>query len=102
MFPYMALSKSHKNKAAATAELFGLVASSTRVMILTTLMKKKEIPVQDIAENLGMTHSAVSHQLGLLSGNGIVSSTKSGRLVHYRIGSSKEAKALTKFLAALA
>ena len=58
--------------------------------------------VQDIAEELGMTHSAVSHQLGLLSSHDIVSSKKDGRLVHYRVSSGKEAKALTKFLAALA
>ena len=97
----MALSKMKKSKALETAELFGLVAGTTRVMILMTLMKKKEMAVQDIAEELGMTHSAVSHQLGLLSGAGIVSAQKDGRLMYYRIGTNKGAKALTKFLAAV-
>jgi DNA-binding transcriptional ArsR family regulator len=98
----MATSKSNKSKAAQVADLFSLVSSTTRVMILTTLMKKKELAVQDIAEALDMTHSAVSHQLGLLAGSDIVSSKKSGRLVHYKISSGKAAKALTKFLSALA
>lgn len=98
----MAISKTQKLKAENVAELFSLVSSTTRVMILTTLMKKKEMPVQDIAEELGMTHSAISHQLGLLSSYDIVSSKKDGRLVHYKVSSGKEAKALTKFLSALA
>lgn len=98
----MANSKSKKAKAQETAELFSLVSGTTRVMILMSLMKKKEMAVQDIAEELGMTHSAVSHQLGLLSGSDIVSGRKDGRMMHYKIGSSKEAKALVKFLSALA
>ncbi len=98
----MAISKTLKAKAENTADLFSLVSSTTRVMILMTLMKKKELAVQDIAESLGMTHSAVSHQLGLLASSDVVSAKKSGRLVHYKIASGKEAKALTKFLAALA
>ncbi len=98
----MAISKTQKSKADTIAEIFSLVSSTTRVMILTTLMKKKELPVQDIAEELGMTHSAVSHQLGLLSSHDIVSSKKDGRLVYYKVSSSKEAKALTKFLSTLA
>ncbi len=98
----MAISKGKKAKAQETAELFSLVSGTTRVMILMTLMKHKEMAVQDIAEELGMTHSAVSHQLGLLSGADIVSARKDGRLMHYRVGSGKEAKALVKFLGALA
>jgi DNA-binding transcriptional ArsR family regulator len=97
----MTISKTQKAKAAQAADLFGLISGTTRVLILSTLMKKKELAVQDIANTLGMTHSAVSHQLGLLAGADIVSAKKSGRLVHYRISNSKEAKALTKFLAAL-
>lgn len=98
----MAQTKAKRAKAQETADLFSLVAGTTRVMILMSLMKKKEMAVQDIAEELGMTHSAVSHQLGLLSGSDIVQGRKDGRLMHYKIGSGKEAKALTKFLAALA
>ncbi|MBV9159881.1 MAG: winged helix-turn-helix transcriptional regulator [Candidatus Kaiserbacteria bacterium] len=95
------ISKAHKARAEHAAQLFGLVSSATRVRILTTLMKKKELSVQDIAKNLNMTHSAVSHQLGLLSEANIVSSKKLGRLMCYRIASGKEAKALIKFLSSL-
>jgi len=101
-YTHMAISKSKKVKAQETADLFSLVSGTTRVLILMSLMKKKEMAVQDIAEELGMTHSAVSHQLGLLSGADIVSATKDGRLMHYRISGGKEAKALVKFLSALA
>ncbi|MCE9541128.1 metalloregulator ArsR/SmtB family transcription factor [Candidatus Kaiserbacteria bacterium] len=95
------ISKATKTKAHTTAELFSLAASTTRVLILTSLMKHKELSVQDIAEELGMTHSAVSHQLGLLTDGRIVSATKSGRHVCYRIAGGKEAKALVKFLSSL-
>ena len=97
----MAISKTHKKMAEQSAELFGLVASTTRVLILTTLMKKKELAVQDIAEEIGMTHSSVSHQLGLLAEMNIVTSRKDGRLMFYKIASGKEPKALVKFLSAL-
>jgi len=97
----MALPKNKKAKAIAAAELFGLVSGTTRVLILATLMKEKELAVQDIAEALGMTHSAVSHQLGLLSGAGIVGAKKTGRMMNYRIAGTPEAKALVRFLAAL-
>lgn len=98
----MSISKKQKARAKDVADLFGLVASPTRVLILTTLMKRKELPVQDIAEELGMTHSAVSHQLGLLAETRILVAKKAGRLVRYRIAPGSEAKALVKFLQALA
>ena len=98
----MSISKKNKIRATEAADLFALVASPTRVLILSTLMKHKELPVQDIAEELGMTHSAVSHQLGLLSEARIVAPKKAGRLVCYRIAPGGGAKALVKFLNAIA
>ena len=95
------ISKTNKARANAAAKLFSLVAGTTRVLILSTLMKHKELPVQDIAEELDMTHSAVSHQLGLLTKARIVSAKKSGRQVCYSVAPGKEAKALMKFLSAL-
>lgn len=92
---------STRTRAGRAARLFSLVASDTRVSILLMLIKKKELAVHKIADGLGMTHSAVSHQLGLLSRSGIVTLTKEGRTVRYRIATSKEAKALVRFLSTL-
>ena len=56
------------------AELYRIFADSTRIRILYVLFEK-EVCVCDIAEILGMTVSAVSHQLRVL---------KSARLVRFR------------------
>ena len=95
------ISKKNKIRATKAADLFALVASPTRILILSTLMKHKDVPVQGIAGEIGMTHSAVSHQLGLLAEARIVVSKKMGRRVCYRVAPGSEAKALVKFLSAL-
>lgn len=87
-----------RKRAAHAARLLKLAASSTRASILFTLSKHKQLAVQDIAGELDMTHSAVSHQLAVLSGADIVTSKKSGRMMCYSISKNPQAKALVKFL----
>jgi DNA-binding transcriptional ArsR family regulator len=92
------VSKSEKNRAKKAAQLFSLLSSETRVAILQLLSKRKELQVQEIADELDMTHSAVSHQLGLLSEHTIVIGKKSGRSMLYRITAEPHAKALVRAL----
>ena len=87
-----------RKRAAQAARLLKLAASSTRASILFALSKQKQMAVQDIAGELDMTHSAVSHQLAVLSGADIVTSKKSGRMMCYAISKNPQAKALVKFL----
>jgi DNA-binding transcriptional ArsR family regulator len=87
-----------KKRAAHAARLLKLAASSTRASILFVLAKHKELAVQDIASELDMTHSAVSHQLAVLSGADIVISKKLGRMMCYAISKNPQAQALVKFL----
>ena len=75
-----------------------LAASSTRASILFVLARNKQLAVQDIAAELDMTHSAVSHQLAVLAGADIVVSKKAGRMMCYAISKNPQAKALVKFL----
>jgi DNA-binding transcriptional ArsR family regulator len=49
----------------ALAETFKILGDTTRVRILDVL-SRAELCVQDLAELLGFTQSAVSHQLALL------------------------------------
>jgi DNA-binding transcriptional ArsR family regulator len=95
------VSKVLRKRAQRAARLFKLVGSPTRTLILATLQKRRELPVQEIADELGMTHSAVSHQLSLLGGEKIVTSVKDGRTVRYSVAGNPEAKALSGFLKAL-
>ena len=92
------MSTVERKRAAHAARLLKLAASSTRASILFVLARNKQLAVQDIAAELDMTHSAVSHQLAVLAGADIVVSKKAGRMMCYAISKNPQAKALVKFL----
>ena len=49
--------------AAQTAELFATLSDPNRVRIISALLENEELNVGALAECLGMSESAVSHQL---------------------------------------
>lgn len=53
------------------AYVFKAIASPTRIAIIRALMSGEKA-VTEIADQIKMTHSAVSHQLAVLSSAGIV------------------------------
>ena len=63
------------------AELFKVFGDSTRIRILFALFAS-EFCVNDLAENLGMTQSAVSHQLKILKVNSLVKSRRDGKQMY--------------------
>ncbi len=66
------------------AELFKIFGDSTRVKILYALFEA-ELCVCDIAQLLGLTQSAVSHQLRLLKASRLVKPRKEGKTVFYSL-----------------
>jgi DNA-binding transcriptional ArsR family regulator len=68
----------------ALGETFRLLGDSTRVRILDAL-SRSELCVCDIARLLGLTESAVSHQLRLLRGMRLVRPRREGRMVFYAL-----------------
>jgi len=64
------------------ADLFSALSDPTRVRIIALLLDC-ELSVGSIAEQLGMTESAVSHQLRGLRLRRIVRARKEGRQVFY-------------------
>lgn len=66
------------------AEAFRIFGDSTRVRILFAL-KAHEMCVCDISVLLGMTKSAVSHQLRILKQVNLVKYRKVGRVVYYSL-----------------
>lgn len=68
----------------AISDLFKMFSDPTRLKILSLLFKE-ELCVCDIAELLGMTHSAVSHQLSVLRQNRIIKFRRSGKNVFYSL-----------------
>jgi ArsR family transcriptional regulator, lead/cadmium/zinc/bismuth-responsive transcriptional repressor len=65
-------------------EIFRVLGDPTRVRILDTL-SQAELCVGDIAGTLGLTESAVSHQLRLLRNARIVRSRRAGRMIFYAL-----------------
>ena len=66
------------------SELFKLFADSTRIRILYAL-SAGELCVCDIATLLGMTQSAISHQLGALKRSKLIQYRRSGKTVFYSL-----------------
>jgi ArsR family transcriptional regulator, lead/cadmium/zinc/bismuth-responsive transcriptional repressor len=68
----------------ALAETFRVLGDPTRVRILDAL-SRSELCVGDLALQLGVTESAVSHQLRLLRNIRIVRSRREGRMIFYAL-----------------
>ena len=66
----------------ALADTFKVLGDPTRVRILDAL-SRAEVSVCDLAELLGLTQSAVSHQLRLLRSMRLVRSRRDGRHIFY-------------------
>ena len=66
------------------AELFKVFGDSTRIKILYLLFEA-EMCVCDIAQLLGMTQSAISHQLQVLKKSKLVKYRREGKTVFYSL-----------------
>ncbi|MBQ8296302.1 MAG: winged helix-turn-helix transcriptional regulator [Ruminococcus sp.] len=66
------------------AELLKVFGDSTRIRIIFVLCQS-EMCVCDIAKLLGMTQSAISHQLRVLKQARLVSSRRDGKTIYYSL-----------------
>ena len=66
------------------ASFFKVVGDETRMKILCTIAEK-ELCVNDIADAVVMTKSAVSHQLRLLKEEGLVKARRDGKNIFYSL-----------------
>jgi ArsR family transcriptional regulator, lead/cadmium/zinc/bismuth-responsive transcriptional repressor len=72
--------------ATALADFFTALSDPTRVRLISALAAPgAEFSVQALAEGLGMTHSAVSHQLRLLRRLRVVRARRDGRQRFYSL-----------------
>jgi ArsR family transcriptional regulator, lead/cadmium/zinc/bismuth-responsive transcriptional repressor len=65
-------------------EIFRVLGDPTRVRILDAL-SRTELCVGELAAQLGLTESAVSHQLRLLRNTRIVRTRRDGRMIFYAL-----------------
>lgn len=68
----------------ALAETFKTLADPTRLRMIAALAAK-ELCVCDLAQILGLTGSAVSHQLRLMRGQKLVKYRKEGKIAYYAL-----------------
>ena len=66
------------------AELYKVFGDSTRIKILYVLFES-EMCVCDIAQTLGMSMSAISHQLRVLKNSRLVSFRREGKTIIYSL-----------------
>ena len=66
------------------ADVFKVLGDPTRLRILRVLMNQ-EVCVRDIADELGMGQSAVSHQLRILRDARLVQFRRDGKTVYYSL-----------------
>ncbi len=73
-----------QEKLVTLAELFKTISDNTRIKILLAL-RESELCVCDISHVLGLSISAVSHQLRVLRSLGLVKYRNDGKLVFYSL-----------------
>ena len=65
--------------------IFKVFACATRLRLLHALVRTSELPVNELAEAIGMKVQAVSNQLQRLVDLGILGSRRNGNQIYYRI-----------------
>lgn len=66
------------------AELFKVFGDTTRIKILYALLES-ELCVGDIAQILGLSQSAVSHQLRILKDSKLIKFRRNGKIIFYSL-----------------
>ena len=79
------------------AELFKIFGDSTRIKILF-LLSQGERSVNEIATDLNMTQSAISHQLRILKTSRLIKAERAGKLSIYSLADAHVASILSQGL----
>ncbi len=87
------------NKIAQVSSACKLLSDPTRLKILCLLFENRMgLCVNEIAEHVGISHSAASHQLTKLEARNIVTSFREGQMICYAISDNNETRNLEKVI----
>lgn len=77
-----------------------VLSSEARMKILNILLNKKgkDICVKEIADAIGLSHSATSHQLAKLQDMGVVVPSRMGQTMCYSMTKSALAQTLSRII----
>ena len=76
------------------SELLKIVGDLTRMRLLCTLLPGEELSVGELQKALGMSQSAISHQLRVLRDANLVKFRRAGKLVYYSLADDHVEKLL--------
>ncbi len=80
------------------SEVFKIFSDGSRLRIISALISQ-ELCVADLAEQLGMSQSAVSHQLRLLRNAHLVKTRREGKSIFYSLDDDHVVSILSQGLA---
>lgn len=76
-----------RKKIEKMADFFKILSTPSRIQLLFLLLEK-ESSVTELAEEMGVTQSSVSHQLNILRLNNIVTCRREGKQIFYILSDS--------------
>lgn len=90
--------KSDFNKLAESAgeaaQMLRLLANEKRLLILCLMAARKEVNVSGLAEEVGLSMSALSQHLAKLREDGLIKARKEGQMVFYSVRDPDVARVL--------
>ena len=95
-FPVDAGMAELEHKASEAASLLKLLANENRLLILCRLALKGEMPVNDIAEAVGLSQSALSQHLAKMREEGSVATRREAQTGFYRTADENAARLLMR------
>jgi len=99
MYSYSKAAAKGARWAQETASVFKILSDPTRCKILKLLVESREsMCVSEIAEAVGTTHSAASHQLNGLETRGVLVSFREGQTICYEIADTHIARNIVRIL----
>lgn len=83
-----------ERKAAEAAGLLKLLANENRLLILCRLALARELSVNDLADAVGLSQSALSQHLAKMREDGLLATRREAQTVFYRIADPNAARVL--------
>jgi ArsR family transcriptional regulator, virulence genes transcriptional regulator len=83
-----------ERKAAEAAQLLKLLANENRLLILCRLMLAREMSVNELADAVGLSQSALSQHLAKMREDGLLATRREAQTVFYRIADPNAARLL--------
>jgi DNA-binding transcriptional ArsR family regulator len=80
--------------AARAATMLKLLANERRLLILCQLAMLGEMPVNHLAQAVGLSQSALSQHLARMREEGLVATRREAQTIHYRIADPNAARIL--------